>query len=194
MTEDAFDKLVTLLKQGNNEALAAIQPMQPDCIRMLRVKSAGRCSPDMAYDIFIDAVLEFRNNVLRDKVKYRNIKAYLKQICWYKWLDESRRRRRVNSKSEDVRLTIYAGHATSTSDLQDEEQVKQQQLAMARQALERLSEKCQRILKLAIIDQLAMTEIAELLGLANANVAKSTKSRCYKYLLAEVRKIQHNEG
>ena len=192
MTEDAFNILVAGIKLGNNEVLRSLQPFQQDCVRMLRIKSGGRCSGDAAYDIFIDAVMDFRDNVLQDKVYYQNVKAYLKQICWYKWMEGTRKRKRQEQQTEEVRRRLYADEVEPEAERLAGGDEQRKQLTMANQALQQLSDKCQRILRMAIMESMSMSDIAMAVGLANANVAKTTKSRCYQQLINHVRRLQQN--
>jgi len=55
-------------------------------------------------------------------------------------------------------------------------------------AMQQLSEKCRQVLYMAIADGLSMADIAAQLGMASADVAKTTKSRCYKRLLDFIRR------
>ena len=47
-------------------------------------------------------------------------------------------------------------------------------------ALGQLDKKCKEIIHASCIQNLSMKEVAKKMGFANANVAKTTKCRCYK--------------
>ena len=57
----------------------------------------------------------------------------------------------------------------------------------AKAAWESLGEKCKDIISYFYIDKLRMEQNAELMGFSSANVAKTTKSRCYKQLVSKAK-------
>ena len=189
MTRDDFDHLVSQLKKGDNSVLAALQSYQPDCIGLVRNKSGQTCSFDEAYDIFIDSVLDFRKNVLKGKVEYGNVKAYLQRMCYNKWLAFSRKKARIQQKEEQVKRKLYVVGSDSEPE-EKAENDKEKKLGMIKKAMQILSDKCRQMLQLAIVEGCKMQEIARIMELANANVAKTTKSRCYKKLLSEIRQME----
>lgn len=188
MTKDEFEDVVQRLKQGDNSALSFLHLYQQRCIRALMHRSDGRCSSDQGYDIFIDSVMDFRSNVLQDKVVYQNIPAYLHRICWNKWLEQSRKKTREAG-------AVQLANSLLTSDVQDPEAVQEaedmqtRQRALVEQAMQQISGQCRTILWMAIADKISMAEIATQLKMASADVAKTTKSRCYKKLIEIIRKL-----
>jgi RNA polymerase sigma factor (sigma-70 family) len=186
MTKENFQDLLTRVRNGDNSALSYLHPFQEDCIRMLLVKSNWHCSQDQAYDLFLDSVLDFRKNVLNDKVEYQNIKAYLRRMCWNKWLALCRTNERVLKKQEVVTSALYENNDPQPGESM--EQLYTDRLKQLEQGMQQLSEQCRTILYMAIADDRSMAEIAEHLGLASADVAKTSKSRCYKKLLEIIHK------
>lgn len=187
MTEKAFHDLVQSLKAGDNSALTCLQSYQEECVRAVVRQSNGRCERDVAYDLFVESILDFRKNVLNDKVAYGNVAAYLKRICINKWLAEYRdntRRHLVETQSE----TMHYQGDISMLDSESMEDVLSRQSNQLDTAMQQLSAQCRTILTMAIGDERSMKDIAEHLGLASADVAKTTKSRCYKKLLELIRK------
>jgi DNA-directed RNA polymerase specialized sigma24 family protein len=187
MNKDDFDQMVMRLKKGDNQALAALSGFQRDCMRMLELKTNRRCQRDDAYDIFVDSVLDFRKNVINDQVVFGNIKAYFLRICWNKWLSESRSRKRKHEKNHEY---SYVMNEEIWNEKDGDEKGKAEKLHSLQIAMKAIGERCSRILKMAIVDRIAMKEIAKILGLANADVAKTIKSRCNKKLMMELRKMQ----
>jgi RNA polymerase sigma factor (sigma-70 family) len=185
MTEEEFSGLVRRLKSGDNSALAALNSYQADCVRMLVSKSSYRCSADMAYDIFADSVFDFRVNVLRDKVVYQNMKAYLKRICWNKYLAMMRTQQRQEREVYGITTHLYESSERVTA----MEETYTERLKALDRAMGQMSEQCRKVLYLAIGDELSMAGIAEQLHLSSADVAKTTKSRCLKRLMALINQI-----
>jgi len=186
MSEEEFNGIVSGLKRGDNTVLSMLQPFQDDCIRTLVVKSGANCSAQQAYDIFVESVLDFRKNILLDKVVYQNIPAYIQRICWYKWLEMSRSRQRHEREKTMIRAHLYPVVADPESIVVGDEEYARK-LALLRTGMQGLSERCRRVLTMAISDGIPMTEIARQLGMASADVAKTTKSRCYKRLIKLIR-------
>ena len=63
-----------------------------------------------------------------------------------------------------------------------EETIHEKNINAVMAALEEMNEDCQAVLKYFHIEKKKMIEIAQLMGFANADVAKNQKSRCLKYL------------
>jgi RNA polymerase sigma factor (sigma-70 family) len=189
VTRREFDDMVRKLKKGDNSPLVLVQQYQRDCIGMLIKKSAYSCNDDVAYDIFIDSILDFRANVLMRKVEYQNIKAYLKRICWNKWLAASRHKVRVKGKEHNVARYIYSNPRNNEVS-EEAANIRARRLSAINKSLQTMNERCRQILQMAIIDRLSMSEIATHFNFASANVAKTTKSRCYKKLLSLIRNEQ----
>lgn len=191
MTKEDFIDLVIRLKSGDNSALSYLHPLQDGCIRMLVVKSSRRCDQDLAYDLFVDSVLDFHSNVLQDKVEFQNIQAYLRRICWNKWLAFVRTTERKDSKQNTVTSELY--DRTNDVNTDEMEDLFKSQLAQLEDAMQQLSDQCQKVLYMAIAEERPMTEIATQLKMASPDVAKTTKSRCYKKLMEIIRKNQTDD-
>jgi DNA-directed RNA polymerase specialized sigma24 family protein len=150
------------------------------------LKSGARCDEHQGYDIFIDSILDFRKNVLAGKVVYQNIPAYLQRICWYKWLETNRKLQRHQQSRDMIASQLYSKSETPEG-LQSTESQFEDQLAQIRTGMQALSEKCRKVITMSIAEGQSMAEIAEQLGMASADVAKTTKSRCYKRLIEFIR-------
>lgn len=187
MTKEDFNDLVLRLKRGDNTALSYLHPFQETCIRTLVIKSGSRCSQDQAYDLFVDSVLDFRKNVMHDKVDFQNIQAYLRRMCWNKWLALVRTAERQDKKQEAVASELYSNDAETDQSM---EEFYTTRLNHLEEAMQQLSEQCRKVLYLSIAEEISMSEIAQRLQMASADVAKTTKSRCYKKLIEIIRKTQ----
>ena len=185
MSEEEFKEMVAGLKRGDNTALALLQPFQRNCTRMLIMKSGASCDEQQAYDIFVDSVLDFRKNVLQDRVNYQNIPAYLQRICWYKWLETIRAKQRHDRHRDMISSQLYPESAGLSSTEVEEDFTAR--LGQLQEGMQQLSAQCRKVLTMAIADDLSMAEIAAQLGMASADVAKTTKSRCYKRLVEWIR-------
>ena len=135
-------------------------------------------------------MLDFRRNVLQGKVRYQAIRAYLAQICFNKWMERYRSVKRMAAHEDRIRY-MYEGNPELSPEegyieLEKARETGEQnriRLAQIEEGMQTLTQRCRQILRLAIVDELPMARIAEVMKLANANVAKTTKSRCYHKLL-----------
>ncbi len=193
MDQITYEEMIAGLLKGNNALLGHLKTHQAYCQKTLQIKSSQHCTEDMAYDIFIDAVMAFRNNVLKgERPDLRYLRAYLSKICWNMWMAHNRSQERKEKKREAVQEKLYGAewenmdHLSREEEEREEVQAKQKKLHLIQQAMQKLSEQCRRILQLFIVEGKSMNEIAEMLQMKNANVAKTTKSRCYNRLMKEI--------
>jgi RNA polymerase sigma factor (sigma-70 family) len=193
MNRRTYEEMVEGLLAGNNALLAHLNSHQTYCLKTLQIKSGQHCTADMAYDIFIDAVIAFRTNILKgERPDPRYLRAYLARICWNMWMAHSRSQERKAKKQGIVQEELYGtamenfDHLTTSEEERMEALEKGKKLQIIQRAMENLNEKCRKILQLFIIEGKSMKEIAEQLNMANANVAKTTKSRCYNRLMKEI--------
>ncbi len=168
---------------GKNNCLKVIFDKYASyCIGTLINKTG--CSEADAEDLFMDSVLNFREKIISGKVKYlTNVKAYLFSTCYRMWLAKYHQEKAQSSHSEDIVSELY--------DRNNDSFEKEEKLKTGMEALNRLGKQCQEIISHFYVKNKSMTEIAEIMGLANKNVAKTTKSRCFKKLLQQVNLIQN---
>lgn len=104
-----------------------------------------------------------------------NVRAYLYQTCYNTFLVRLRQESRAQRKLSDLEMFYYDSIYTVEDQSFDKELLKS-----TMQAWGLLSDRCRDILYFFYVDKLSMKEITGLMGLANANVTKTTKARCYK--------------
>lgn len=156
----------------------------PYCIESLQ--KYRNCTREEAQDYFIDAVLIFKEKVESGKVKYlTSLKTFLYKICENNYLARLKADKSKNKKLTDLEFYYYS------SDYMEEEDAEFTELLSkaAKVAWQSLGEKCKDIISYFYIDKLKMDQIAGLMGFSSANVAKTTKSRCYKQLVSKAKEI-----
>ena len=147
----------------------------PYCIN--RLINRRNCRREDAEDLFVDAVLIFRDKILQGQIKQlRGLKTYLYKICENNFLAELKRSIRNHQKEEEITRHFYANS-------QSEEHHSQLLQQAALRAWGQLTDRCQDILHYFYVEELRMEEIAELMDLSGPDVAKTTKSRCFKKLM-----------
>lgn len=176
------------LKEGKNEILENIYKDNRDyCINKLVLDKQS--TREEAEDIYIESIINFREKVLTGKVSYlTNIKYYLAQTCINMFLKRLEHKKRWDKNMPDVERFFY----DSDYLLPDANYNTQEALSITRKAWNALKDKCKDIIHYFYIDKLKMEEIAEIMGFANAAVAKTTKMRCHKKMLDIARKLKKN--
>ena len=137
---------------------------------------------DMIQEIIIVLWQKVNSDSLQLTVK---LGTYLLAIAKNKWMAELRKRKRLSS--QDIPENISNGNPSSLDDMVIEEKI-----AHVRQALDMLQPICKKLLLLYYFEEKNMKDIAKILNLANADVAKSKKYQCKKNL-EEILKEKMNE-
>lgn len=170
------------LLSGNNSCLKYFfDHYSTYCIGTLIKKT--RCSEADAEDLFMDSVLNFREKIITGRIEnLTNIKAYLFSTCYRMWITKYKKEKSQRLKYDDIWDELYDNNKViSRRDVN---------IKLSFEALNSLGDKCRQVLTYFYIENKSMKEIAEILGFANKDVAKTTKSRCFKNLLSEVLRIQ----
>lgn len=178
MTEADFSILIEQIKNDDPRGMREVYTQTNRyCLGTLIKKTS--CKKEDAEDLYMDALLVFRENILGDKVAYMsNIQTYMFGICYNLWRDFNRSQNKWKAAETEVerQYLILKGEE---SDEEAMELVKAK-CAKVIQALEQLGDKCKRLLTYAYVEQRSQQEIAETMGFASANVVKVTRFRCYK--------------
>ena len=113
------------------------------------------------------------------------LSTYLFAIAKNKWMAQLRKMRR--SRMETISESMDHGNPSSLENILDHEKTQ-----IIREALDQISPICKKLLLLFYFEGRSMTDIADILGLANPDVAKSKKYQC-KNSLKEVLKNKMDE-
>jgi len=148
-------------------------------------KSTYKASEDQAKDAFQEAILDFHQNVISGHLTQfsSTIKTYLFQIGKYKLL---------NIQKKESRMTYHdALHLIENGEVENfmEEEHKAYTQEQISNAIEKLPEDCQRVLKLYYFNEYDMDSIAREMNYKNSDTAKSKKSVCMKNLMSELKKL-----
>ncbi|MDW3192466.1 MAG: sigma-70 family RNA polymerase sigma factor [Cytophagales bacterium] len=163
------------LKRGNNEMLSVFfQEHAGYCTRKLTREH--QCSQEDAEDIFIESVMNLREKLISEAMEaVANVRSYLYTTCHYMLMDRMRKKNREGRSEEDVTRFFYESYHTTENDPFDKALIE-----ITRKAWNELSEKCKDILHYFYVDRMDMKEIADVMEFASADVAKTSKSRCYR--------------
>jgi len=186
VTTEEFQQLRKELLNGNTQQIEQFYTSyKQDCQNVL--VSRNLCDIETSSNIFTDAVLILHKNLVSGKIKeLSSARSYLISTCLNLARKEIQYITNTQKKLGEVRLLFYDNNDTTIEDLERNEDL----LALSKKAFSLLTERCQKIIMAFYINNLSMKEIATELELSSSDVAKTLKSRCYKYLLTEVEKLR----
>ncbi|HMO38283.1 MAG TPA: sigma-70 family RNA polymerase sigma factor [Saprospiraceae bacterium] len=132
---------------------------------------------DDAQDVFQDALMAIYDRYCGTDFQLNgSFGGLLMTICRRKWYDRLAQKKR----EQDVRNTELERYTEESPEWEAaEEAIRQQQRqACLAEVFPMLSEQCQQLLTLAIHEGLSVEQIAQQLGMTNANAVYQSKHRC----------------
>lgn len=171
--KDLFERI----QKGDEKALEVIYKKYYRMMTKLVVTNSG--TEEEARDVYQDALVVFwqkassGNLVLTSKMS-----TYIYSICQNLWRKELERKKRLSNEEKD---------SPQSMDLDTAEREK-----IIARCLEQLGETCRKVLMYYYFDELSMQDIADKLGFANTDTAKTKKYKC-KQKLDELVKAQYSE-
>ena len=152
---------------GDEEALELVY--QKHYRMMVRLVLNNNGSEQEAKDIYQEAVVVFWQKSVSGKlVLTAKISTYIYSICLNLWRKElERKSRHTNDEKDSV-------------EYQDQE--KHERIKIIKDCVNRMGETCKRVLSYYYFDGMSMKEIAEKIGFANTDTAKTKKYKCKKKL------------
>lgn len=180
------NRLILQIQKSNPEALQYVyNHCKEYCIRCMH--SRTECTSVDAEDIFMDAILIFRENVMTGKLtEVKHLRAYMYKICLNIYREQQYNESRRQKSEDAIRISLYENDVPIPDDMLLKK-------AIAMQAFRYLGANCRCILQYYYFDQLPLEDIAKKMNLANSNVAKVTKSRCYKKWVEAVASLKQKK-
>jgi RNA polymerase sigma factor (sigma-70 family) len=124
---------------------------------------------DEAKDIYQDALIVFwQKAVSGNLVLSSKISTFIYSICQNLWRKELERKSKLSSEEKD---------SPEINDVDRRERIE-----IINTSINNLGETCRKILTYYYFDNLSMNDIAEKMGFANADTAKTKKYKCKKEL------------
>jgi RNA polymerase sigma factor (sigma-70 family) len=165
------------IKNGDEKALEVIYKKYYRMMTKLVVTNSG--TEEEARDVYQDALVVFWQKARSGNlVMTAKISTYIYSICQNLWRKELDRKKRLTNEEKD---------GSQTMDLESPEREK-----IIAKCLDQLGETCRKVLMYYYFDEMSMQEIAEKLGFANTDTAKTKKYKC-KQKLDELVKAQYSE-
>ncbi|MBC8110827.1 MAG: sigma-70 family RNA polymerase sigma factor, partial [Verrucomicrobia bacterium] len=136
---------------------------------MTKIVINNNGSEDEAKDIYQDALIIFWQKACNDNfILSSKISTFIYSICQNLWRKELERKSRLSNEEKDV------------ADVDNTDKL--ERMRIINECIEALGETCKRILTYYYFENLSMQDIAEKLGFANADTAKTKKYKCKKEL------------
>lgn len=172
--KEIFDKIC----QGDEQSLEYLYKKYYRMMTKLVISNSG--TEQEAKDVYQDALVVFWQKATSGNlVLTSKISTYLYSICQNLWRKELDRKKRLShEEKDDVEFT----------DTDSKERAK-----IIHQCIDELGETCKKVLMYYYFDGLSMQEIADKLGFANTNTAKTKKYKCKKKL-DDLVKSQYSES
>lgn len=150
----------------------------PVCAYLIK---KGATNPD-AQDVFMDALEAIYRKLLADNltIERSSFQTYLTSICINQWYKKCRR------KSRDVEVTPEELNVLKSSEDLEDQLFKSERATIFWDQFYQLAEECQKVLKMALIEETSLQEVAEKMGYSY-QYARKKKSRCHKGLVERIK-------
>lgn len=167
--------LITLLRQGDDRTIQELYLNHKKSFFLFAKRY--QLDEDELLDIYQDAIVALCDNAKRRKIDQMTgeIGNYLFSIGKYMIY------KRVKDQNRTVSMTDFDPDEMS-SFAQDEEEDDQSSLQLMGEALKKLGQQCQQVLRLFYYEEKKLDEIQSLLNYSSKDVLKAQKSRCLKQL------------
>ncbi len=172
------NEVLTKIAKGDESALDYLYKKYYRMMIKLVLTNSG--TEDEARDVYQDALIVFwekartGNLVLTSKIS-----TFIYSICLNLWRKELERKSRLSNEEHD--------------DVEYQDIEKKERNRIIRECIDELGDTCRRILMYYYFDGFSMSDIAEKLGYANTDTAKTKKYKCKKRL-DELVKTKYTAG
>jgi len=160
-------EILAKIKQGDESALDYLYKKNFKMMTKMVINNSG--SEDEAKDIYQEALIVFwQKAVSGNLVLSSKISTFIYSICQNLWRKELERKSKLSSEEKD---------SSVINDVDRRERIE-----IINNCINQLGETCRKILNYYYFDNMSMNDIAEKMGFANADTAKTKKYKCKKEL------------
>jgi RNA polymerase sigma factor (sigma-70 family) len=153
--------------RGDEQALEVVYQKYYRMMVRLVVSNSG--TEQEAKDIYQEAVVVFWQKAISGKlVLTSKISTYIYSICLNLWRKELERKKRHSNEQKDA--------------VEYQEQEKEEKARIIHECIDKLGDTCKRVLSYYYFDGMSMQQIADKVGFANTDTAKTKKYKCKKKL------------
>lgn len=165
------------IRHGDEKALEFLYKKYYRMMTKMVITNSG--TEEEARDIYQDALIVFWQKATSGNlVMTSKISTYIYSICQNLWRKELDRKKRLTNESSDASVSM------------DTESAEREKI-IAR-CIDQLGETCKKVLMYYYFEEMSMQDIADKLGFANTDTAKTKKYKCKKKL-DELVKAQYSE-
>jgi RNA polymerase sigma factor (sigma-70 family) len=165
------------IQKGDEKALEFLYKKYYRMMTKLVITNSG--TEEEGRDIYQEALIVFWQKATSGNlVMTAKISTYIYSICLNLWRKELDRKKRFSHEAKDAAVSI---------DTETEERNK-----IVAHCIEQLGETCKKVLMYYYFEEMSMQDIADKLGFANTDTAKTKKYKCKKKL-DELIKAQYSE-
>lgn len=167
-------EIIERIKRGDEQALDFLYKKNYRMMVKMIIKNNG--SEEEAKDIYQEALIVLWQKVLsQDFTLTSKLSTFLYSICQNLW------RKELERKSK---LTNEESNESEIFDIDKKERIE-----IINQCINDLGETCKKILTYYYFDKLSMNDIAEKLGFANSDTAKTKKYKCKQELDKKIKSL-----
>lgn len=161
-------EILKRIRKGDETALQYLYKQHYRMMLRMVLKNSG--TEEEAQDIFQEALILFWQKAQKDDFQLTSkISTFLYSVCNNLWRKELDKKSRVSHESVEKSIENDWGE-------------KQEKVKIIEACLNKLSPTCKQVLQYYYFDELSMQDIAEKMGLAGADTAKTKKYKCKKEL------------
>ncbi len=163
--------------RGDEKALEFLYKKYYRMMTKLVITNSG--TEDEARDVYQDALIVFWQKATSGNlVMTAKISTYIFSICQNLWRKELDRKKRLTNEEKDTAVSF-------DNDAAEREKI-------IAKCINQLGETCKKVLMYYYFEEMSMQDIADKLGFANTDTAKTKKYKCKKKL-DELVKAQYSE-
>jgi RNA polymerase sigma factor (sigma-70 family) len=163
--------------KGDEKALEFLYKKYYRMMTKLVITNSG--TEDEARDVYQDALIVFWQKATSGNlVLTSKISTYVYSICQNLWRKELDRKKRLSSEEKDTPVML------------DTETAEREKIIA--KCIDQLGDTCKKVLMYYYFEEMSMQDIADKLGFANTDTAKTKKYKCKKKL-DDLIKAQYSE-
>ena len=167
LTKTQFDELVNQLQSGINTIFERVFLSHFQDCRIYLVRQLN-APTEVAYDVTMDALLEFMKRLKEGKITYGNLRFLFTKMASQIYLKRIKKESHITQIDEiDLPIEMI--------------EVEPSDLAILEQCWDQLQERCQKILKAFYYDNIQLKELADKLEKSPTALRKQ-KQRCMEHL------------
>ena len=156
-------ELFERIRKGDEKALEFIYRKYYRMMTKLVLNNNG--TEDEARDVYQEALIVFWQKVRSNEfVLTSKMSTFIYSICHNLWLKELKRKSRLSNEEKELAEPI------------DFEKAEREKIIA--ECLNEMGESCRKVLMYYYFDDMSMQEIADKLGFANSDTAKTKKYKC----------------